>query len=65
MNKNENLNGYITFYQSKRLEIYAASSYAAQKETARLLKISPKKEYLISVCLCESKGEQVYQSTNL
>ena len=46
--------GYIVFYQGKRAEIWTdKGAYAAQKEAAKLFKVPPKKEYLISVNLAE------------
>lgn len=56
----DGLYGYVCFYNptnsssgTKRVEVYAATLFAAQKEAARLLKVPPKKQYLISVNLCE------------
>ena len=62
--ENSKLNGYVVFYNGKRLEIYAATSYAAHQEAAKQLKVSPKKEHMISVCLCERAGEQVVHSAD-
>ena len=62
--KNSKLNGYVVFYNGKRLEVYAATSYAAQQEAAKQLNVKPKKQYLISVALCERAGEQVIYSAD-
>ena len=57
---NEGLNGYVCFYNptnhssgAKRVEVYAATMFDAQKKAAERLKVPPKKQYLISVNLCE------------
>lgn len=52
--------GYVCFYGSKRVEVYAATMFAAQKQVAEMLKVPPKKQYLISVHLCErADGSEV------
>jgi len=51
------MNGYVCFYKGKRFEIYADSSYAAQKKCAEQHRI--KKSYDITVVLAEKNGEQV------
>lgn len=44
---------YIAFYGSKKIEVYAASSYAAQQEAAKQLKVPEKKRYQITVKLAD------------
>lgn len=44
---------YIAFYQDRKIEVFAASSYAAQQKAAKLLKVSDKKRYLITVKLAD------------
>ena len=51
------MNGYICFYKNKKYEIYADSTYDAQKKCALENKI--KKSYEISVMLAEKNGEMV------
>ena len=53
------LNGYVCFYNRKRIEVYAKSSYAAQLEARDILKVPASKTYLITVVLAEKNGEQV------
>ena len=54
------MNGYVCFYGSKRLEVYAETTYKAQQKAAVILAVPTKKQYLISVTLCErANGEQV------
>lgn len=48
------MNGYIAFWKSKRCEIYAESSYQAQKLAAQ--KLGAKKDYEVSVVLAELGG---------
>jgi hypothetical protein len=59
------MNGYICFYNRQRIEVHAQTSYKAQCEAARLLKVPVKKQHLISVTLCERvDGTQVVHSTS-
>ncbi|MCK9593831.1 MAG: hypothetical protein M0Q91_17665 [Methanoregula sp.] len=51
------MNGYICFYKGKKFEVYADSTYEAQKKCAVDNKI--KKSYEITVVLAEKNGEQV------
>jgi len=51
------MNGYICLCKGKQYEIYADSTYEAQKKCAAENKI--KKRYEISVYLAEKNGEQV------
>lgn len=44
---------YIAFYQGRKIEVLASSSYAAQQEAAKILKVSDKKRYLIVVKLAD------------
>jgi ABC-type thiamine transport system substrate-binding protein len=51
------MNGYIAFYKGKQIEVYADTSYAAQKAAAE--KFKAKKSYEVTVVLAEKDGEQV------
>ena len=51
------MNGYICLYKGKKFEVYAESTYEAQKKCALENKI--KKSYEISVYLAEKNGEQI------
>ena len=51
------MNGYKAFYKGRELEIYAATSYAAQQLAAAQFKV--KKVYEITIVLCEKAGAQV------
>ena len=58
------MNGYKAFYNGKTIEVYAASSYAAQCKAAEVLKVKSNKQYKITVVLCEdADGSDVLQST--
>jgi len=50
-------NGYIAFYKGKQIEVYANSSYEAQKKAAEQFKA--KKAWEVTVKLAEKDGEQV------
>jgi hypothetical protein len=56
-NKDNTMNGYICFYKGKRLEIYAETSYEAQKKAAEQFKAKKTRE--VDVHLCEIDGEPV------
>lgn len=49
--------GYVCFWKGKRFEVYAESSYAAQKKCAEQYKI--KKAHEITVVLAEKDGQPV------
>jgi ABC-type thiamine transport system substrate-binding protein len=51
------LNGYKAFYKDKTLDIYATSSYEAQKDAA--IKFKAKKSYEVTIVLCEKSGEVI------
>lgn len=51
------MNGYIAFYKGKQKEVYANSSYEAQKKAAAEFKA--KKSYEVTVVLAEKDGQQV------
>lgn len=53
------MNGYVCFYKSQRIEVYADSSYAAQVKAANLLKVPLTKRWMVSVTLAEKDGKQV------
>lgn len=55
--KSEMTNGYICLHKNKRYEVYADSTFEAQKKCAD--KNNIKKRYEISVYLAEKDGEPV------
>ena len=57
MEEEEGKNGYIAFYKGKQIEVYANSSYEAQKKAAE--KFKAKKSYDVTVKLAEKDGKQV------
>lgn len=44
---------YIAFHKDKKVEVTAASSYAAQQQAAALFKVKPQKAYEVSVYLAD------------
>jgi len=46
------MNGYKAFYKGKTIEVYANTSFEAQKIAADMLKV--KKRYEVDVFLCET-----------
>lgn len=57
------MNGYVCFYNQKRIEIYADSSYSAQCKAAEKLRIKPRLQHKINVMLAEKDGKQYVHST--
>lgn len=51
------MNGYIAIYKSKRIEVYADTSYQAQAIAAKQFKA--KKQYMVDVYLCEKDNKPV------
>lgn len=51
------MNGYICYYKGKQFEVYADTTFEAQKKCAIENKI--KKSYEISVMLAEKDGNQI------
>ena len=56
------LYGYVCFYRSKRLEVYAGTSHEAQQKAAALFKA--RKTYEVSVCLAEIDGQPVLHTAD-
>jgi len=56
------MNGYVCFYNGKRIEIYADSLYAAKLKAIAEFKAPKSKQNLISVNLAElANGDEVKQ----
>ena len=51
------MNGYIAFYKSKTINVYADTIYEAQQQAAKIFKV--KKAYQVAIVLAERGGEQV------
>jgi hypothetical protein len=58
----EGKNGYIAFYKGRKIEVYANSSYEAQKIAAE--KFKAKKSYEVHVHLAEKDGKEVIHNTS-
>lgn len=59
--KSSTPNGYIAFYKSKRVEVYANTLFEAREKAVALLK--PKKPHDINIMLAEKGGAPVIHST--
>ena len=57
------MNGYKAFFKGKQLDIYANSSYEAQKLAA--IQFKAKKTYEITIVLCELSGSQVTHNPSI
>jgi hypothetical protein len=49
----EKMYNYIAFYSGKKISVQAPTSFAAQQKAAAMLKVSPKKQYMITVKLSD------------
>ena len=58
------MNGYLAFYNNKKIEIYADCLGDAAEKARTELKVPKSKRGLLSVVLCEKDGEQVTHSTS-
>jgi hypothetical protein len=56
------MNGYICFFNQKRIEVYAETKYAAQTKAAAIFKTS-KKPWRVNVNLAEVDGRPITLST--
>lgn len=56
-NKGVKMNGYKAFYKGKSIEVYANTSLEAQEKASALFKA--KKQYQVTVMLCEKEGKQI------
>lgn len=51
------MNGYLAFYKEKQMEVYAETSFEAQKKATKAFKA--KKQYEVIVHLCEKDGKEI------
>ena len=56
------MNGYVCFYDGKRWECHAESSYKAQQLAIKHFNPPKSKQHRVSVMLAEKNGEQVVHS---
>ena len=47
------MHGFVCFYNSKRIEVYAASMYAAKLKAIEQFKAPKSKQHMVSVVLTE------------
>ena len=57
------MNGYVCFYNGRKVEVRANTSYMAQGTAAAIFGLKPKMQYKINVVLAERNGETVAHST--
>ena len=58
------MSGYKCFYNGKTCEVYADTSYGAQRQAQAVFKVKDNKRHLISVFRCvDAEGKQVTHST--
>lgn len=53
------MNGYVCFYNGKRIEVHANTSYEALSKAVEQLKPPKSKHHMVSVVLAEKRGESV------
>lgn len=53
------MNGYIAFFNGKRIEVYADNLYQAKLKAIAEFKAPKSKAHMVSVVLAEKNGEQV------
>lgn len=53
------MNGYIAFYNQRRIEIYAASLFEAKQLAVTQFKAPKSKQHMIAVMLAEIEGKPV------
>jgi hypothetical protein len=53
------MNGYVCFYNGKRTEVMADTSYQALKKAAVELKVPKNKTHMMAVVLAEANDVQV------
>jgi hypothetical protein len=51
------MNGYIAFYNGKRIEVYAENLFKAKEKAVKEFKT--KKTHMVSVMLAEKDGKEV------
>ena len=57
------MNGYIAFYNGKRIEVHADTLWAAQQTAIAQLRPPKSKQHMVTVMLAEKDGQQVTHST--
>lgn len=53
------LNGYVCFYEGKRVEVWASDMFEAKRKAVQMLKPPRSKQHMVSVTLAVKAGEQV------
>lgn len=58
MNEKKQL-GYVCFYNGKRIELYADSTYDAKLQAVAKFKAPKSKQHMVSVMLAEVNGNDI------
>ena len=53
------MNGYVCFYDGKRIEVEADTLYEAKQKAVQKLRVRPNKAHMVSVVLAEKDGNPV------
>lgn len=57
--RGEAQNGYVAFFNGKRIEVYADNLYQAKLKAIDQFKAPKSKQHMVSVMLAEKNGETV------
>jgi len=57
------MNGYIAFYNGKRIEIYAETKAQANEKAQGIFSPPRSKKHMVTVVLAETNGLEVLHST--
>ena len=58
------MNGYVCFWKSQRIEVYANTTYEAQQKAKVIFGARCKKGYEINVVLAEKAGQPVVHTAD-
>jgi len=58
------MNGYIAYYNQRRIEVYAETSYRAQQDAVARFRAPKSKRHLVHVVLVEQDGKPVTHTTS-
>jgi len=58
------MNGYVAFFNGKRIEVYAVSSYEAMQKAVAVFKPAKSKAHMVTVMLAERAGEPVVHTAD-
>ena len=56
------MNGYVCFYNGKRIELIADSLWEAKQKAINQFKVRKSQEHMVSVVLAEKDGDPILQT---